>query len=230
MPMKASMIKVEGKTTLRVFVERGNLIFKLCQLFFRQKDASIYVVPYAKNGRFFMGVNSFEGKEIQKNFDLGKHPSVDETPHLSIHEKGQIHIRATDGSKTGPLMIKNLSHLRGEHIASVIPDSFEALPVQNEEITGGKKIQNIIVCVSPNEFSRRVLLCVNGLEPKFGIEDSYSLLRIKLQRPTLEFPLHIGIFTVPQEPLGPINILPGVTVLGGWNPENSNDFLSIRGN
>lgn len=230
MPRETNITKVKGKSVFRIFIEKESSLFKLCQLFFRQNDASIYIVPYAKNGKFFMGVNSFEGQEIQKNFDLGKHPSVNETPHLSIHETGQIHIRSTEGSIAGQLMIKNLSQLRGEHVASITPDSFEALPIQKKPITGGKKILNIVVSVSPNESSRKVLLCVNGLEPKFNIEDVFGKWTIKLQRPTLASPLYIGIFTIPQDPLGSENILKGVTIIGGWNPENPTDFLSIRGN
>ena len=227
--LKGEVVKIENKLTYRIFIEREKILHKLCQIFFRQKDASIYIIPYAKNNKYYMGVNSFEGTEITGNFDLGKHPKVDQNPHLSIHENGQIHVRSTEGSLAGPVMVKKPSLFCGEHIASVTPDSFEALPIQIGEPKKGKTIQNITIMVKPTESSRRIIVCMNGREPKFKFEPKYFHFLIPLTRPTLTEPLYIGIFSIGQDHLNAENVAPGITVIAGWNPGNPVDFLSIRG-
>ena len=50
----------------------------------------------------------------------------DQTPKLSIHESGQVHIKVKD-SIAGPVLISPLSEWKGQHIASVSIDHFSSL-------------------------------------------------------------------------------------------------------
>ena len=214
---------------LRFLVKRNNILRKICKLAFSDADASIYLFPYAARGKYYYGNKNSPDQESEYKFDFTEDIFQEKTPKLSIHERGQIHIHVND-KRAGPLFIPHLSALKGQHIASISPDSFDSLPIHSEKIREtGTEIDHVIHATD-NVKNGRLAIYVNGFEPKF--DTIRCEIIITLQRPSLSKPLYVGILPVEQQILG-TPAPKGVTVIAGWDPtksqKNGFDFLYIRG-
>jgi hypothetical protein len=214
---------------VRIFVNYNNSLRKVCKILFSKTDASLYLIPYAKQGKFYYGKKGFKEKQISLSFDFTKDFDSEAVPKLSIHEKGQVHIKA-EADIAGPLFIPPLDKLSGQHVATICPDDFESLPYfKDTPISSGTELDRIIT-VKGGIKSGKFLVYINGYEPEFPVE--YQM-RFDLRRSTIPRPLYVCILGEAQEPLG-FGIKPkGVTILAGWNPDivddSEKDFLYIRG-
>lgn len=214
---------------VRFLVRVKNVLRKMCKLAFSDTDASLYLFPYSKSGNYYFGNKSNSKNETEYKFDFTEDIFDEKTPKLSIHEKGQVHVQVNN-NRTGPLFIPHLSTLRGQHIASVTPDSFNSLPMHTEKIRNTSSEIDHILEVPDTVTNGRLLIYANGFEPKFQAPQHNFV--ITLERPSIPRPLHFGILTRGQAVLGE-STPKGVTVIAGWDPtkltENGFDFLYIRG-
>jgi hypothetical protein len=184
---------------LRVLVQHKGTMLRLCKLMFTSGDASIYLVPYASAGHYFLGGHEFAEQERQATFDFTKQLSskLKQLPKLSLHETGQVHVQV-GRDRAGPLRIPPLSELRGQHVASISADGFEALARFEGTPRSSGAEQDFVFVVEPGLDSGRIALYVNGEEPSFGDD---CPVRIALTRPTLASPLHLGLRPWGQLPL-----------------------------
>lgn len=220
-------------TTIREFrllIAHAGKHRKMCKLTFSNKDASIYIFPYARQGRFFFGSQAMEEQQLQQTFNFIEGAEFSEQmPKLSIHESGQIHIFMPSG-KAGPLQIPPLASLRGHHVASVSVDAFEGLPEHKASISYTGSTQDHVIPTDDKIASGVIAIYINGERPAFHAPECRCVFT--LNRPTLKQPLYVGIRPRAQKPLG----LPeraGVTVIAGWDPTLTNNdsinYMYIRG-
>lgn len=203
---------------------------KICKLTFSNKDASIYIFPYARQGRFFFGSQAMGEQQIEQTFNFTEGSGFSEQiPKLSLHESGQIHI-FMPSINAGPLQIPPLSSLRGQHVASVSVDTFEGLPEHEAPLSYTGAMQDHVIPIDEDVASGVIAVYINGERPVFHSAECRCVFTLK--RPTLKQPLYIGIRPRAQRPLG-LPERPGVTVIAGWNPTLSNNhsisYLYIRG-
>lgn len=214
---------------VRFLVQWRNSLRKLCKIAFSSKDASLYLFPYALKGKYHYGKKTLQAQQEYLTFNFKKDIFDDQTPKLSIHESGQVHVFMGE-KKAGPLYIPPLDTLRGEHITTVSPDAFENLPLfEGKFKKEGSSIDNIIY-VPDEAINDRLALYVNGFEPSFMCSDCPNTFTIT--RPTISRPLYLGIKPLGQRKIC-VDTTKGVTIIAGWNPltlsDESVDFLFIRG-
>jgi hypothetical protein len=66
---------------VRVLVAYRGRLLKLCKLAFSRSDASFYLLPYAKKGRYFYGGRTLPEREVQDTFDFTSQLSDDRVPN-----------------------------------------------------------------------------------------------------------------------------------------------------
>jgi hypothetical protein len=212
---------------VRLLAEYKGTIRRICKMTFAAADATLYIVPFVKEGRYFYGGKSL--LEIQPKLKYRFDEDSDlysELPHISIHQSGQIQVCIGE-AKAGPLFAVSLQDLRGEHVATVCIDRFADMPLfENKIQTSGPKIDQV-VAVGNGVESGRFVIYANGEKPLFPCK---CPLKLSLIRPAASTPLFLGIAPFPQEKLG--NDEGGITVVAGWNREREDefeDFLYLRG-
>jgi hypothetical protein len=197
---------------VRLLAEYEGMLHRVCKLMFTSGDASLYLVPYAASRRFFVGGTEFPEQQVTLHIrtTLGTAAAIE--PKLSIHESGQVHIQVPAG-RIGPERTLPLSQFVGEHLATVVVDSFTGLPPHKGKIrtTGGEL--DIVLAASSD--SARLVLYANACSRRFAADPDCPIV-VKLTRRSLERPLYIGILPIRQAPTQPSG--QGVTVLAGWNP------------
>jgi hypothetical protein len=214
---------------VRRLIQWHNSLRKLCKIAFSSTDASLYLFPYAVQGKYYYGSKTMPAKQSSITFNFIEDIFKSQTPKLSIHEKGQVHVYVGN-EKAGPLLIPPLLNLTGQHIATVCPDAFESLPPYTKKPqVKGSEIDHIIYAVD-EAVNGKLLVYVNGQDPEFDANDCG--LKIILRRTTIARPLYIGVKVVDQPLIGNNN-QKGITIISGWNPlyssEESFNFLYIRG-
>ena len=186
-----------------------------------------YIFPYARQGIYFCSRRSMAGDQSRDLFDFTTGTKEESVPKISIHESGQVHIRTGKAHMEGCLRIPELRSLHGEHVASVVPDTFDALPLFSEEPkTDGAERDIMLVESEINGF--RIAIFVNGHEARFlGVPPPSIMLA--MQRPSGNTPLYVGLKVLVQQPIGE----EGTTVIAGWNPRTPNtepmEYLIVRG-
>jgi len=214
---------------LRLLVDLGNDIRKIAKIAFSNSDASLYFFPYAPNGRYYYGGRHMDEVEFEDKVTFTEDLFSDQTPKLSIHESGQVHIKAK-GCIAGPMLISPLSDWRGQHIASVSIDHFSSLSEFRGSISDkGLEIDHVIP-VDEIVKSGRLVFFLAGDRAAF--EEPKCRLVVRIARPTIKNPIYIGIQPKAQETLSDID-LGGITVLAGWDvatePSEGVNYLYIRG-
>ena len=214
---------------LRLLVDLGNDVRKIAKIAFSNSDASLYMFPYAPNGKYYYGGRHMDEVEFEDKVRFTDDIFSDQVPKLSIHETGQVHIKAKD-SIAGPVLISHLSEWRGQHIASVSIDHFSSLSEFRGSISSeGSEIDHVIP-VDEIVKSGRLVFYLAGDRAAF--KEPNCRLVLTIARPTIENPIYIGIQPKAQDSLSDLD-LGGITVLAGWNvaPETSEgvNYLYIRG-
>ena len=214
---------------LRILIGHRQRLLRLCSIAFTDKDASIYLFPYAPNNRFYVGGRSMPQAEFTDTFTFTDDLLSDTTPKLSIHQSGQVHILAGD-TRIGPLRIPPLSTLRGQHIASVTVDAFSVLSEFTSTPKAKGKDQDHVIPAEDNAASGRIALYLAGDRPAFQAQECPIVITLK--RPSLPSPLYLGIKPIGQPVLGEPDPQ-GITVLAGWDPtgqiQRGADYLYVRG-
>lgn len=198
---------------LRLLVRRRGVLLKTCKIVFSNRDASVYLVPYAAERRYYAGSVQVPAHEVSSMFGYRGGVELRREPKLSIHETGQVHVQA-NGSKLAVVNSVPLPSLRGEHMATVCLDEFDGLaPFARTPRAGGPE-RDFVFEASEQVASCRFALYINGADPTFAAP---CHLTFNLVRPTIVGPLYVGLRVIPQEKLGDPGRT-GVTVIAGWNP------------
>lgn len=166
---------------LRVLVSSEGVLRRLCRFAFTNRDASIYLMAHATAGRYFYGDETLEEHAASRTFPYTEQLSSDAVPKVSIHERGQVHVYADGASRAGPLQIPALPRLRGQHVASVVVDTFAGLARFKGRPRASGRERDLIIEVEPGALSGRLAVYVNGSEPRFAnaeIQFHVSLSRI----------------------------------------------------
>jgi hypothetical protein len=120
---------------LRIHLAQRNGTFRtLAQVMFTSRDASLYLVPYARSGNYFYGAQSIQPGQSNFEVKFKEHVMASARPKLSIHESGDVHIYADDSPKAGPINVRPVSECRGEHIAAVQFDHINLVPVYSRKM------------------------------------------------------------------------------------------------
>lgn len=214
---------------LRLLVDLGNDIRKIAKTAFSKADASLYIFPYAPSGQYFYGGRHMDEVEFEDKVRFTEDVFSDHVPKLSIHETGQVHIKAKE-SIAGPVSISPLSDWKGQHIASVSIDQFSSLPEFRDSVSDeGAEIDHVIP-VDELVKSGRLAFYLAGDRAAF--EEPNCRIVITVERPTIENPIYIGIQPKAQDLLSELDF-GGITVLAGWDilpePNEGENYLYIRG-
>jgi hypothetical protein len=217
--------------SLRVLVRHEGHLRRFCKFVFTKRDGSLYVIPYAANGRYLFGGHEFMEREVTTTFDMSGQLTSDDgrtLPHLSLHESGQIHAHG-GAERAGPLSVPPLTEWRGQHAVSVVATRFSGLAPFAGEPSASRAKPDLVLTAAGGLDSGRIVVFLNGREPSF---DGECLMNFTLVRPTLTAPLYIGIGHIGQDPLGNPSD-DGVVVVGGWHPTGAlthvAPFLFVRG-
>jgi hypothetical protein len=108
-------------------VEFRGHVLRICKLAFGSQDGSIYLFPYAPGGEYHFGNSSIPSEEEEVSVPFADQESSSVTPKLSLHESGQVHVKA-GATVVGPMHCAPLAVLSGEHIATTTISSFAGLP------------------------------------------------------------------------------------------------------
>lgn len=224
--------------SIRFLVKIREEYFSYFKVAVSKNDASIYLFPYAKTGRYYSGlcklpeVYSSRGKREVK-VDYAEQLSAEKMPKLSIHETGQIHVDL-DKDRIGPLKLPDLQNIRDQHIASVSIDNLSSLPKHTTTPHTNPPHIDFIINLEGDVKSLRTLVYLNGLENRFSKKCVVLQIGTK-NRNHLKSPIYFGFFPIAQSDLsvGEERNRPGIVAISGWDVSKpigtENDFLFIRG-
>lgn len=206
----------EGVTEARLCVSYGGQVLRVCKLAVSKTDSSLYLFPYGPTGEYFFGRLSIPADEQSATVPFDQQETSASVPKISIHESGQVHIKADD-TIAGPMFASPLAELRGEHIATVTCVRFSDLA----PLGGGPKASgprpDIVIPAEEGVESGRLVFYANAVGPSFV--DPCGI-RVRLLRPTLPRPLFVGIRSLAQRELSSEQEARGVTAIAGWDPRN----------
>ena len=225
--MDSSVEKLaSGIRELQIVVQVENELRRVCKFAFCNSDASTYLIPYAAGGEYYFGGQRLPEHRVSHSFSFAEQFSTTTAPKVSIHESGQVHIQV-GGERVGPLLIRPVGELRGEHVASICVDRFDHLPLLSGPArTSGRKV-DFVMRIPEGLHSGRFPLYLNGATPQFMCTDVVCCIRIL--RPSLRAPLYLGMAPRGQSPIADPAGKQGVTVICGWDLTNPTDFLYLRG-
>jgi len=214
---------------LRILLEHRGVLRGLCKLAFSNRDASLYLFPYAVHGKYYFGGRSMPDTIFEDKLDYSKGIFAGTTPKLSIHETGRVHIQASK-ARAGPLQVPPLSEWRGQHAATICPDSIESLPKHpvSPKYTG--QTVDRVISVAAQLESVRLAVYIAGDRPSFATPNCPVVITLK--RRTLQTPVYVALKAIPQSEIG-LDLQSGTTILAGWNPLNEREdgleYVYIRG-
>jgi hypothetical protein len=212
----------------RLLVEHSGELRKLAKLAVSKSDASLYVVAYGPNRRYYVGQERLPAGKSSLTFRFADYPChVGDEPKLSLHEKGKAHVTAGGRVLAGPIAMPRLTDLRGEHVATVCPDDFDQLPPYGRALKTSGREQDVVIPVEQGVTSGRVILYANAREPRFHGAGVTVFSVPALGGGVLYFGARYQAQPLFSESLG-------VTLLGGADPlaaraDADLEFLVVRG-
>lgn len=215
---------VPGVNSVRIHIAQEDGPRRLCSLTFSQSDASVYLFPTVTGGNYIYGRDTFASRHHPHTLELDNFERSTSMAKLSIHQSGQVHVRTAEGGRTRAVYLPHLATIRGDHVASVVADNFDALPIHEKELREDGPKLDIVARPPEGSSSARLLLYLNGAEPTFDCDPQPQIFAA-LTRTTLHTPLYVGVAVVTQDPLGD-GTAPGVTVMAG--PAASPHYVFVR--
>jgi hypothetical protein len=216
---------------IRVFVDyEGDLRFAF-QLSVTNADASVYLQPAAPHRIYHFGSATFPPGVLSATFNYKGQLEASVAPHISLHESGQVHIRARGGSKAGPIQTPPLADLRGTHVATVGCDHFAGFPVHRGDRENLHPSLDKVAGVESGVESGRFALYINGAAPEFVIDQQrVAFTATVANQQTIPNPIHVAAAYWSQEPMVDESGDPGVIAIAGFQPDASgDDLLYLRG-
>ncbi len=213
----------------RILISYKGTNRKLCKIFFSKADASVYIAPYSYANQYYYGKGSMPENVQKLDMNFVGQFYTDNTPKVSIHQKGQVHIKGRAG-QAGPIFIPKLDKWHGQHLATVMADNFDVLPKHTKSLKSEGRAIDIVMGWNQNVDGGKIVLFADSGGKNFP---SYCDTFFTLKRPTILTNLHIGVGA-----LGFLHIKkkipePGMSIIAGWDPTKpstlSNEFLYIRG-
>jgi hypothetical protein len=202
-----------GVRAIRFVVDRGGSLLQVCKLGFSAADVSLYLFPYSPSGKYSFGRMLFPASERSSTVPFDEQESSIETPKLSIHESGQVHVKA-GGRVVGPMFAGSLAEYRGENFATVSCIRFDGLaPLRRLPKTEGPE-WDLVTPSDDGVESGRLIFYANAAEPSFA---GRCRVTARLTRPTIAEPLFVGVRFAAQDPLDPTGKARGVVAIAGWN-------------
>jgi hypothetical protein len=206
----------EDLVEVRFCVEYIGDPLRVCKLTFSQQDSSLYLFPYAPTGEYHFGRLSIPQGEQEATIPFDQQETSDQTPKISIHESGQVHVKA-GRRMAGPMFASPLGELGGQHLATVTCVRFAGLsPLGNAPRTTGRA-PDVLIPAGNGVESGRLVFYANAAEPSFADPCSVTC---RLVRSTLDQPLFLGIRFLAQRPLSQDPEAQGVVTIAGWDPRN----------
>ena len=217
---------------------------QLARFFITNRDTSLYIVPYSINRRYLggefdlgNGLGPFETKvdlsEAKKSLGFG-------IPHVSLHESGLVQVR-DDSGYYGRIKAPALPLLINKHIASLSIDSFQSLPIleQEPDLDRSKRKFDVVVPIKgkvkePVRFpiivnSQRVVPLMDRCLLELGVPRKLRSL------PPIRYCLgYRDDKTYGQQVEDEVLKKPGITVIAGWDVFRMDEgeptkFLVLRG-
>lgn len=205
----------DGVRGVRILVEQGGTVRRLCRVAWAADDASLYIFPYGLDGRFHFGQASIPASEASSTVPFNDQEQSASMPKLSLHQTGQVHIKA-GSTMVGPLHIPAMADLRGQHVATVTCSRFEALPLFEGEPKTTGSVMDLAIPASDAVVSGRCAIYINGQEPVFA---GPVQIKARFVRPSLDQPVYLGFLTRAQGALNDGPDSDAVVVTAGWDPE-----------
>ena len=198
----------------RILAQQGGVHRALCKVWFTRRDASVYLSPYCSTGEFFFGQSKIAERKATDTVDYRTQLSTAKPPHLSIHESGRVHARV--GQETaGPLRIPALSTLRGQHLASVVVERFDAQPVYGSALRTSGAERDLVVPVEDGVRTGRFAIYANADGRQFATECG---IVFTVRRKSIAGTLYLGMRAIAQDPAGFDGPKHGLTMVSGWDP------------
>lgn len=215
---------------LRLHLEqRDGTLRTLAQVIFSASDASLYLVPYARNGEYYYGEQHHPAGQADVEVKFKEQVPAAARPKLSIHESGEVHIYANESPKAGPLKGRSVKEYRGEHIASVQCDHVSLLPVHVGATRITRAQADVTVGVPDDVDAGVMCIYANGERNLFKTQQLHFARSVRC-RDGSEVWYGFGFYA--RGALGPGDE-GGVTVLAGFDALRSEfedqDFLFLRG-
>lgn len=215
---------------LRIHLEqRDGTLRTLAQVLFTGRDASLYLVPYARSGNYFYGVQTLRPGQSDFEIRFKEHVTASARPKLSIHESGDVHIYADESPKAGPINVRAVSECRGEHIATVQFDHINLVPVYSRKTRITREVSDLAVGVPDDVDAGRLCIYANGERNAFNTEQLHFA---RVARCTDGSEVWYGFGFYVGDALGSGDE-GGITVLAGFDARSTAEeevaFLFLRG-
>jgi hypothetical protein len=123
----AELYRRSNLREVRILIDHRGSLGRLCKLVVSNADGSLYVLPYGPVGEFRFGRSAIPGGQTSATVSWGDQEPSSSAPHLSVHERGQVHVKVQRETVVGPMAIPPLAGLRGDHVASVYANHFGRL-------------------------------------------------------------------------------------------------------
>lgn len=204
----------EGPRSARVIIERNGVRYRVCTLSWSTKDASLFVAPFSHASDYFGGAHPMAAGETAIQIQFTSGGSLTKSPKLSVHESGQLHVKAPDGRIIGgPIHLSHLRGWRGQQVVTVAIDHLDQLPHHQGSLKTSGRSQDIPLGVPDG--SARIAIYLNSAEQSF---DDPAQATIGLSRGSLSATLWIGLTAFPTEVLAEGSA--AVSIIAGVDPTN----------
>ena len=216
----------EGPRSARVIIEREGRRRRLCRVSWSVQDASLFVAPFSGASEYFGGAQPMAAGEDSIKIPFGIGPSFSKAPKLSIHESGQLHVRAPSGDIIGgPIHLEHLKRWRGQQVLTIAIDDIDHLPLHEAEPRFEGTDQDMVLQLA--ERNTRVAVYANSERQRF---DDPTEAAIALSRGSLGSVLWVGLALFPNEVLAEGSV--GVSIVAGVDPTDpgaEGQLLYVRG-
>lgn len=212
----------ESERVVQILLDFGGALRQFVRFSVRDKDASLYIIPASVNNIFQGGIYSLGNGfgPFQTKIDFADaQSSVDEIPHVSIHQSGLVRAYS-QGAFFGELQSTPPVFVVNDHIATIGVKSFKSLPTYEKEVNLDRKQLRYdeIFKVRPEDEGARFPIFVNGIFPQFMQE---CMVHIQMRRPGLVWPLSYCV-AARKPPAATESVEQtfdheGVVVIAGWD-------------
>jgi hypothetical protein len=141
----AELYRRSNLREVRILIDHRGSLGRLCKLVVSNADGSLYVLPYGPVGEFRFGRSAIPGGQTSATVSWGDQEPSSSAPHLSVHERGQVHVKVQRETVVGPMAIPPLAGLRGDHVASVYANhSGRLAPFEGTPRTSGPEQDHVV--------------------------------------------------------------------------------------
>jgi hypothetical protein len=215
----------------RLLVKRSNHLHPICNLLLPRNDLSFAIIPYAPSGKYYYHLDGLRVGEVEKVVNLKSDGNFASNPKLQFHGTGQVHVSAQD-TRVAKVWIPSLRSWRGQHIATVDLDDLSSLPAPQ---AGGQKSARVLdqPFQLPAEWRAvRLVIFANGEKPEFSGSCPLVFAATCSQSGERGERLFLGIDFREHSPRCPAGGHGGITVIGGWDPDDGlveTSLVTLRG-